>query len=196
MPCWRAGTHAATARIFTFGIGGCESSSRQRLARAWRGSEFIFPGERIGRKSCVRSTTAVAGVDECQRQWGRGRWKPATSAIPPIFSGSRLLVCALGASAAASTDRLSADGPNGPCRSTSRWMRATRPTDAPSRRRGARAEFASWKSPEWLGLRGSRQTGRKTSAAGREIALATRYRPCRVKHPSSRSSGETPVEAR
>jgi Ca-activated chloride channel family protein len=175
-----AKAHAATTRIFTFGIGaGASHHLVNGLARAGGGApEFIFPGERIEPK-VVRQLGRLLSpaLTNVSVDWGGAGVKPATSAIPPIFSGSRLLLYAFGASAAASTIRLTADGPKGPL-SFDVAMDASRTTRGRTvATLAARARIRELEeSPEWLGLRGSRQTGRKTAAASQEIiALATRY---------------------
>jgi hypothetical protein len=87
--------HAATTRIFIFGIGrGASHHLVRGMARAGNGAaEFIYPGERIEPKVLRQLAKALApALTDVRIDWGGRRVTPAPSHLPPLFSGSRALV--------------------------------------------------------------------------------------------------------
>jgi Ca-activated chloride channel family protein len=175
-----AKSHAAQARIFTFGIGaGASHHLVNGLARAGGGtSEFIAPGERIEAKVMRQFERLLSpALTNVCLDWGGVDATPATRSLPPVFSGGRLLAYALAGGITPSIVRLSADSPSGPLAfdvaiDPSRTVRGRTVATLAARARIRELE----ESPEWTSLRGSRQSERKASRVRQEIvALAVKY---------------------
>lgn len=85
--------HAATHRIFTFGIGAASSQYLvTRLAEVTHGAaEFVAPGERIEEK-ILRTFSRVGSpaVTDVRVEWGDGRVDQAPATVPPVFDGDPL----------------------------------------------------------------------------------------------------------
>jgi len=176
--------HANDARIFPFGIGASASHHLVKgLARAGGGvAEFIYPGERIEAKVVRQFGRLLSpALADVRLDWHGTDVTQAPSAIPPIFSGGRLLLYGL-------VKQPHSGGR--PIRATLSANAATGPVsfdvaiDATDARQGrtvatlaARTRIRELEeSPEWTKTRGSRQAHRKDSAVTREIiALSTRY---------------------
>ncbi len=168
-----ASRHAATTRVFTFGIGAAASRHLvSGLARAGGGSaEFIRPGERIEPK-IVRQLGRLLSpaLTDVRIEWVGAEVRQAPSAVPPVFAGSRLVVYGLMGSSRPSGVRLSGNGPSGPL--SFEIPLSTIPV-TPGRTVGTLAARARIRELEegsdWLGVRGSHQKSRKRSAAAKEV---------------------------
>ncbi|MBP8926970.1 MAG: VWA domain-containing protein, partial [Pseudomonadales bacterium] len=93
-----AGAHAASTRIFTFGIGhGASEFLLRGLARACRGkAEFIHPNERIEPIVMRQFARAAAPyLSNVRMDWGSLRAElVAPRQIPSLFEGDRLSIYA------------------------------------------------------------------------------------------------------
>jgi Ca-activated chloride channel family protein len=175
--------HAAGARIFAFGIGaGASHHLVKGLARAGGTAEFIAPGERIEPKIVRQFGRLLSPVlTDVRVDWGGLQVTQAPSAVPPIFSGGRLLLYGfLGAGrmvSAPAVARLLAHSPEGPVTfevaiEPARLARGRTVATLAARARIRELE----EDPAWTPPRGSRQADRKAGAINAEIvALATKY---------------------
>ena len=175
-----AKSQSGHARIFTFGIGaGASHHLVNGLARAGGGtSEFIFPGERIEPKVMRQFGRLLSpALTNVHVDWKGLEVTPATSSLPPVFSGGRLLTYALANRVNASVVRLTAESPTGPLSLEARIDPSHTTRGRTVATLAARARIRELEeSPEWLSLRGSRQSDRKTSRVRQEIiALALKY---------------------
>jgi Ca-activated chloride channel family protein len=173
--------HAADARVFTFGIGaGASHHLVNGLARTGGGaSELIFPGERIEPKVVRQFGRLLSpALTDIRVNWGTLDVTPATSAVPPVFSGERLLVYGFAKRVAATaTVALTANGPSGPVTFDVSIDPARIATGRTVATLAARTRIRELEEgPDWLRLRGSQQRERAGSRVRQEIiALATRY---------------------
>ena len=175
-----AARHASHARIFTFGIGaGASHHLVNGLARKGGGSaEFIYPGESIERK-VVRQfgrllSPALTGV---QVDWDGLSATQAPTALPPVFSGGRLVVYGFVRDARPATVRLTGRSPSGPFAFEVPVDPATSTDGRTIATLAARTRIRELEeSPDWLATRGSRQGRRVESRATQEIvALSRKY---------------------
>jgi hypothetical protein len=179
-----AAKHLADTRIFTFGIGASASHHLVRgLARAGGGvAEFIYPGERI-EPTVMRQFGRLLSpaLTNIRVEWSGAAVTQAPSAVPPVFSGGRLLLYGFMKSGTAvagrARARLTANSPSGSISFDLPIETAQVTTGRVVAPLAARARIRELEeSPQWMQLRGSRQSARKVSAVTQEIvALAVRY---------------------
>jgi Ca-activated chloride channel family protein len=175
-----AARHAASARIFTFGIGAAASRHLvSGLARAGGGAaEFIHPGERIEPK-VVRQLGRLLSpaVTDVILEWVGGEVKPAPLAVPPVFAGSRLLAYGLVGTSRPAAVRLSGNGPSGPLSFEIPLSTIAVTAGRTVGTLAARARIRELEeSGDWTGVHGSRQKNRRRTVASREIVeLSLKY---------------------
>src|SRR5262245_33682567 len=176
----------AYARVFTFGIGAGPSHHLVRgLARAGSGAaEFIMPGERASAKVTRQLARVLSpALTNVRVDWGGLEVTQAPSVVPPVFGDGRLLVYGFVRTPRErrkqTTIRLSADSSSGPvafdvsldpAQATGGARRTVATLAARSRIRELEEH------PEWIAVRGSRQTNRKKNTQVTEIIdLSVRY---------------------
>jgi hypothetical protein len=169
-----------STRIFTLGIGAGASQHLVRgIARAGNGSaEFIHPGERIEPKVMrLLARLLSPALTDVRVDWDGAELTQAPLALPPIFSGSRLLVYALATHGRPTNARLTASGPSGPISFTLPVADLTAVQGRTIGTLAARARIRELEEGnEWIASRGSQQKERKVTGGTREIlALSLRY---------------------
>jgi Vault protein inter-alpha-trypsin domain/von Willebrand factor type A domain len=178
--------HEAYARVFTFGIGAGPSHHLVRgLARAGGGAaEFIMPGERASAKVPRQLARVLSpALTNVRLDWGGLEVTQAPSIVPPVFGDGRLLVYGLVKTAREkrqpTTIRLLADSLSGPVTFEVSLdpAQATGQTHRTVATLAARARIRELEEhPEWIAVRGSKQTNRKTNTLVKEIVeLSLRY---------------------
>jgi Mg-chelatase subunit ChlD len=176
-----ASQHAATARIFTFGIGAGASQHLVRaLARAGGGSaEFIYPGERIESKVVRQFGRLLSpALHDVKIEWVGAPVTSMPMKVPAVFAGGRLVVYGFPkTNERPAAVRLSAKGPTTPVSfevplAGARIARGKSVATLAARARIRELEEGG----EWLASRGSRQQERKSSNVSKEIIeLSVRY---------------------
>jgi Ca-activated chloride channel family protein len=173
-----AAEHAASARIFTVGIGSNVSHHLVRgLARAGRGSaEFISPRERIEpRVIRLFDRLLSPSVTDVRVDWGGMRLTQVPHDLPPIFAGERLVLYGLDADVCQTNVRVTGRRGDRDVAFTASIDPATATQGRTVATLSARARIRELEEhPEWA--RGSRQPRAHTAATKEIIALSTRYR--------------------
>ena len=176
-----ASQHAATARIFAFGIGAGASQHLVRgLARAGGGSaEFIYPGERIEPKVVRQFGRLLSpALHDVTVEWIGPPVTSMPTRVPPVFAGGRLLIYGLPKTQERpAAVRLSAKGPSSPLSFEVRLADVRVAQGKSVATLAARARIRELEEGgEWLATRGSRQKEKKSGSATKEIIeLSVRY---------------------
>ena len=172
--------HAATTRVFAFGIGrGASAHLVSGMARAGKGAaEFIHPGERIEAKVLRQFGRLLApALTDVGLAWNGLRVTPAPTTLPPVFAGDRLIAYGLLEDVKAATVVLSGRGPEGPVSFGVALDPAGVTAGSTLATLAARTLIRELEeSPDGLSARGSKQLERKADGVTREIVrLATTY---------------------
>ncbi len=172
--------HAASIRVFSFGIGrGASHHLVRGLARVGGGAaEFIYPGERIESKVMRQFERLLAPpLTDVSVNWGDSGLVAVRPTLPPVFAGERLILYAQADRVGQSSVTLSARNASGPLS----WTLDIDPANAQENTTvatlAARARIRVLEEgDEWLSMRGSRQDSRKAERVTAEIVrLATTH---------------------
>jgi Ca-activated chloride channel family protein len=173
--------HAATTRVFTFGIGhGASAHLVRGLARAGNGAtEFIAPGERAEAKVLRQFARILApALTDVQVSWGGLDVRRAPTTAPAVFAGGRVVVYGWITDIRPAVVTLSGRGPGGPVSFAVPLDPAVATTDTTLATLAARTLIRELEeSPEVLTSRGSKQGRLPAATRAKEeiVRLATTY---------------------